>query len=120
MTTPQSRVNTPTGLPPAPSWARYLNALAGTWLLSSAFLWHHASSSKPNTWAVGLLMAIAALWAISAPAIRWFNTVLAVWLALSTLAMTDIRPLTFYNNLIVAVVAFALSLVPPAREHRRT
>lgn len=103
---------------PAPPWPRYLNALVGLWLFLSTFLWAHTSSARSNTWIVGLMMAGAALWAASAPAVRWFNTALAVWLGLSTFAMSDIRPQTFYNNVIVAIVAFALSLMPNPEERR--
>lgn len=99
-------------------WPRFANAAIGAWLTLSAFLWLHTESSRTNTWVVGLFMVAAALWAASAPAVRWFNTVLAIWLALTTLAMADIRPGTFWNNLLVAVVAFALSLIPNPSERR--
>jgi hypothetical protein len=104
---------------PAPPWPRYANALVGAWLLLSTFLWTHTPSARSNTWIVGLMMTIAALWAVSAPAVRWFNTALAVWLGLSTFAMPDIRPQTFYNNLLVAMVAFILSLMPSPEERHR-
>lgn len=99
-------------------WPRFLNAALGAWLSLSAFLWFHADSSRTNTWVVGLLMVGAGLWAASAPAVRWFNTVLAVWLALTTLAMVEIRPGTFWNNLVMAIAAFAVSLIPSPSERR--
>jgi hypothetical protein len=69
------------------------------------------------------MMTAAALWAVRAPAVRWFNAALAVGLGLSTFAMSDIRSQTFYNNLIVAMVAFLtirlVSLMPNPEERQR-
>jgi len=103
-------------VPPAPPWPRYVNALVGLWLFVSTFLWRHTPSAQTNTWLIGLMMTAAALWAVSTPAIRWFNTALAVWLGLSTFAITDVTPLTYYNNFVVAIVAFVLSLIPSPAE----
>lgn len=105
------------GRPRAP-WARYLNALLGAWLFSSTYLWQHTANARSNTWIVGFLMAFTAVVALDTPAVRWFNTALAVWLALSTLAMSDIRPTTVWNNLIVAVVALVVSVIPNPGERR--
>jgi hypothetical protein len=99
-------------------WPTYLNGLLGAWLFTSTFLWQHTANAMSNTWIVGFLMAFTAVVAVNTPAARWFNTVLAVWLALSTLAMSDIRPVTSWNNMIVAVVAFALSVLPSPNERR--
>lgn len=100
-------------------WPRYLNGLLGAWLFTSTFLWQHTANARSNTWIVGFLMAFTAVVALNTPAVRWFNTFLAVWLALSTLVMTDIRPTTFWNNMIVAVLAFMLSVIRSPGERRR-
>ncbi len=99
-------------------WPTYLNGVLGAWLFTSTFVWQHNHNAMSNTWIVGFLMAFTAVVAANAPAVRWFNTVLAVWLALSTLAMSDIRPATYWNNMIVAVVAFVLSVLPSPNERR--
>jgi len=105
-------------VPPAPPWPRYINALVGTWLFASTFLWRHTPSAQTNTWLIGLMMATAALWAVRTPAIRWFNTALAVWLALSTFAISEARPLTYYHNFGVAIVAFVVSVIANPAERR--
>lgn len=99
-------------------WPRYLNALLGAWLFISTFLWHHTANAMSNTWIVGFMMAFTAVVALSTPAVRWFNTVLAVWLAFTTLAMSGIRPITGWNNMIVALVVFVLSVIPSPAERR--
>jgi hypothetical protein len=46
------------------------------------------------------------------PWMRWVDTALAVWLFLSTLAMPGVTRGTLWNNLIVAVLVFLVSLMP--------
>jgi hypothetical protein len=119
MTSPTSRQKTGARMghiPPGFPWPRYLNALAGAWLLVSIYLWPHAESARANTWTIGLMMALAALTAVHTPAVRWCNTALALWLGLSTLSMSNIAPATFYNNLLVALISFVLSLMPNTKD----
>ncbi len=97
---------------PLGNWARYLNALIAAWLFISAFAWGHTVPLRQDTWIVGILMFVTALIAMATPGFRWVNTVLAIWLFISTLAFPHRTPGTLWNNLIVAVVVFLLSLVP--------
>lgn len=99
-----------------PPWPRYLNALLGGWLFISALLWSHQSNAMTNSWVVGALMVVSALWALTSPPVRWSNTALATWLGIATLAFIDTRPMTFWNNLIVAAAVFVISLVPSRPE----
>jgi hypothetical protein len=46
------------------------------------------------------------------PGVRYINTVLSIWLFVSTLVIAHQNAGTMWNNLIAAVVVFALSLVP--------
>ncbi len=116
----QTDPNLSGGAPPSngawPSaWPRYLNALIAAWLFISAFAWSHTMPLRQDTWIVGVLMFISALIAIGTPGFRWVNTVLAVWLFFSTLAFPHHVGGTLWNNLIVAVVVFLLSLIPSVR-----
>jgi hypothetical protein len=61
---------------------------------------------------VGLLVLIVALVAMAAPAFRWVNTVLAIWLFFSTPAFPHGNTGTVWNSLIIAAVVFVLSLLP--------
>lgn len=95
--------------------ARYLNVLIGAWLFISAFAWRHPVHLRQDSWIVGFLIFVTALIAIGAPAFRWVNTVLALWLFFSTLAFRHTSSATLWNNLIIAVVVFLLSLVPSSK-----
>lgn len=92
-------------------WPGWIPIALGAWLFISAFLWPHGTAS-PNTWIVGLLIAIASLIALRMPWMRWVDTALAVWLFLSTFVMSDATRGTLWNNLIVALLVFLVSLVP--------
>lgn len=92
--------------------ARYASLGLGVWLMVSAFIWPHYEASRANTWIVGLLICASSLAARRRSRWRWANTALAAWLCLSTLLL--IRPLWIsmvWNNLLVAGLVFALSLV---------
>lgn len=93
-------------------WSGWIPIALGAWLFISAFLWPHGTASATNTWIVGLLIVIASLVALSMPWLRWVDTALAIWLFLSTLAMADATRGTVWNNVIVAVLVFLVSLVP--------
>ena len=94
------------------AWPRWINFLIGVWLFISAWVWPHTVAAQTNTWIVGALIAIAAIWAMFAPPVRLVNTILAIWLFFSTLFIYHTSAATLWNNLIVAVVVFALSLIP--------
>lgn len=97
--------------PPGP-WPRILNAVVGGWLFISAFAWPHSTASQANSWLVGAAVVITSLVALVYPALRRFNTALAIWLATSTLAFPHAGPATTWNNLVIALVVFLVSLVP--------
>ena len=116
---PTTRSTTTADPPPSPHtavtrpdrWPGWIAIALGAWLFISAFLWPHGTASA-NTWIVGLLIAIASLIALRMPWMRWVDTALAIWLFLSTLAMPGATRGTLWNNLIVALLVFLVSLVP--------
>ncbi len=102
------------------AWPRWLNLLLGVWLFISAFVWPHTVASQTNTWILGVLIAAVALAAILyRPQIRYANTVLAVYLFISTLLFPHVSQATPWNNAIVAVVVFVLSLIPGGMTSRQ-
>jgi hypothetical protein len=115
MTTPPASEPHPNVLlttrPPGP-WPRIINVIVGGWLFVSAFAWPHSAASQTNSWLVGAAVVITALVALVYPALRWFNTALAIWLATSTMVFPHAGPATIWNNLLVALVVFLVSLVP--------
>jgi uncharacterized membrane protein len=98
--------------PDASAWPRWLNLVLGVWLFISAFVWPHTASEQTNAWIVGILMVVAAVWAMYAPPVRFVNTVLAIWLFFSSLGFVHQNAGTLWNNLILAVVVFIVSLIP--------
>jgi hypothetical protein len=128
---PTTRSTTPPDPPPPTPrpdrWPGSIPIALGAWLFISAFLWPHGAASAANTWIVGLLIAIAGLIALRMPWMRWVDTALAIWLFLSTFAMPHVTRGTLWNNLIVALLVFLVSLVPEGvfptplhRAHRHT
>ncbi len=105
--------------------ARGINLLLGVWLFISAFVWDHSMAERTNTWILGVLCAVFALIAMSTSTARWLNTALAIWLFISVWALPHHTLATMWNNAIVAILVFALSLVPGEGErglatHRAT
>ena len=99
--------------------ARILNFTLGAWLIISAFAWPHSAEQQANTWILGVLSAAFAMIAlVAAPKVRLLNTLVALWLLISAFALPSISTATVWNNVIVAMAMFLLSLVPsnlPAR-----
>lgn len=95
--------------------ARGINIALGVWLFISAFIWPHNYSQFTNSWVVGVLCVGFALIAMYAPAARYLNAALAVWLFVSAFALPVISRATIWNNVLVAVAMFVVSLLPAVR-----
>ncbi len=100
-----------------------INVVLGIWLFISAFVWQHTTAEMTNTWILGVLCVIFALIALSAPQARYLNTALAIWLFISVWALPHDNMATMWNNALVAIAVFIVSLIPrgvePAlRTHR--
>jgi SPW repeat len=94
------------------STPRILNVIIGAWLFISAFAWPHTEAQRTSTWIVGALCVFFALVATSMPWTRYLNTILAIWLFISAWALPAMSVGTMWNNAIVAIAIFVLSLVP--------
>ncbi len=95
------------------TYARWFNLILGIWLFVSAFLWEHTTAERTNTWILGVLCAVFALLAMKEAGARWLNTALAVWLFISVWALPHDNAGTMWNNAIVAIVVFFVSLASP-------
>ncbi len=95
------------------SWARAVGAGLGVWLFVSASAWPHAGGHMVNDLVVGALTvvfaAIAAYWL---PMVRYFNMALAVWLLVTALVFVRVSGATVWNDVIVAVAMFVVSMIP--------
>lgn len=92
--------------------ARLVNTALGVWLFISAFLWHHTMAQRTNTWILGVLTVIFSMAAANNPRTRNLNTILAIWLFISAFALPYNNAGTVWNNALVAIAIFVLSLVP--------
>ena len=92
-----------------------MNLLLGLWVLASAFAWPHDELAQTNTWICGLLIALFAILAIYEPTMRYVNTVLGAWLVLSTVFVFEATTATRWNNVLVGLAVFIVSLVPGPR-----
>ena len=96
--------------------ARIVSLMLGVWLVVSAFAWPHARVQMTNTWVVGAMSAIFALVAMALPWLHYANTLLAIWLFVSTWALPGFHAQTLWNNVLVSVAMFVVSLVPWDRQ----
>jgi hypothetical protein len=94
--------------------ARAINIVLGVWLFISAFAWQHTDVQRTNTWILGVLCVAFALIAMGVPMVRYLNTLLAIWLFVSAFALRDLSVGTVWNNALVAIAIFVVSLVPAA------
>ena len=99
--------------------ARIVNLVLGIWLFISAFVWPHTTAQMTNTWILGVLTVIFALVAMRFPPVRYLNTILAIWLFISAFALHRLNNGTVWNNALVAIVIFFLSLVPSSEQPAR-
>lgn len=92
--------------------ARIVNVVLGIWLFVSAFVWPHNHAQMTNTWILGVLTVIFAVVAMRVPQVRYLNSLLAVWLFISAFALPRMHGGTVWNNALLGLVIFFLSLVP--------
>jgi hypothetical protein len=102
------------------AWPRWANFLIGIWLIISAFAWPHTAGAQANTWILGVLIAIASVWALYTPGARFLNTIFAIWLFFATLVLYRASSATVWHNVIAAVAVFVLSLIPSPPARART
>ncbi len=92
--------------------ARFVNVVVGAGLFTSAFVWPHAAAQCTNTWVVGVLCSTFAIVAMAVPWVHHLNTLLAIWLFVSTWALPAPDVHTVWTNLPAAIAMFVASLVP--------
>lgn len=99
---------------------RFANVVLGVWLFISAFVWEHTVQQRTNTWILGVLCVIFAIAAMGAPKVRFLNTLLAIWLFISAWALAHVSTGTVWNNVLVAIAIFIVSLIPERYERTPT
>jgi hypothetical protein len=81
---------------------RFVGIMAGTWLVSSAFIWRHAPLQKTNALVCGLLAIAIAIFTTYAPRARYLAAVLALWVFVSAVFAFSVHELTLWSNVICA------------------
>jgi hypothetical protein len=94
--------------------ARLLNLALGLWLIASAFLWPHTAPQSSMALVAGALCTFSAAVGLVRPPLRYMNTVVSIVLFISAFTLPRMGSATFWNDALVAMAMFALSLVPPA------
>ncbi len=92
--------------------ARTLSLILGLWEFFSAFAFPRTPAGFRNAWIVGLLSAVLAVVGMNVARARFANTALSAWLLASAFVLPHRTPLAFWNDVAIAVLLFALSLVP--------
>ncbi len=104
---PVSRATGRAGVAP-----RVVNALLGAWLVASVLIWPHYGPEGFNTLITGLLVLTVAPIAAFAPRLRFGTAFLGVWLLLTTFVFVHALSITFFHDLVAAVVLLAIAAVP--------
>ncbi len=100
---------------------RAINAVLGSWLFFSTFLWPHTAVQRVTGWIVGLLAVTAALAGMSGRTWgRAANAALGGWLIVSALFVPRLRSATLWNELLVGLGLVLLAMLPrlPVMRHR--
>jgi hypothetical protein len=97
-------------------WKRTVMVMASAWVLFSGYLWPHTRANLINNWIVGLGLAVFGTVAYGRSWARYVTAALAIWF-FAFAALTDrADPRTFWNNAMVAVLVFILSMLGPKRD----
>jgi hypothetical protein len=91
---------------------RYGNVALGIWLFISAFVWRHSQAQFTNTWIMGVIVTAVAVLALSYSRWRHVNTAAGVWLVISGFVLPRLTAGTTWNNVIVGILVFLISLAP--------
>ena len=68
-----------------------------------------------NTWILGVLCVVFAIVALRVEQVRYLNTALPVWLFISAFVLPGTSRGTVWNNALVAIAIFVVSLAPSDR-----
>jgi hypothetical protein len=92
--------------------ARTLGIVLSLWLFFSAFAFPRSPASFANAWLVGVVAGVAALAGFRSARARFVDTALSAWLLAAAFLLPRASGLAFWNDVIVAVLLLATSLVP--------
>ncbi len=101
---------------------RALNAVLGLWLFFSTFLFREAAVPRWVGWVAGALAVTNALVGLSGTRRgRSLNAALGAWMILFAILLPRVRPIVFWNDLLIGFAIALLALVkttPDLRQRR--
>jgi len=97
-------------------WKRTVIVMAAAWVLFAGYLWPHSRGDLINNWIVGIGLVVFGTAAYGRPWARYVTAALAIWLFAFSAMSDRAAPGTFWNNAMVAVLVFILSMVGPKRD----
>lgn len=92
--------------------AQMLNIVLGAWLIISAFAWPHSRVQMNNTWLFGALVVFFSALGSVAPRAHHLSALAAIWVFVSARELPSISAATVWNNILVAIAIFIVSLIP--------
>jgi hypothetical protein len=97
-------------------WKRTVIVMASAWLLFAGYLWPHTRAHLINNWITGIALVVFGTAAYGKVWARYATAGVAVWLfAFSALTGRAGSP-AFWNDAMVAVLVFSLSVLGPVRD----
>jgi hypothetical protein len=88
--------------------------ILGVWLFASAFLWPHAPEQRLNAAVVGAAVVAIEIAALEAwPWIFVVDVALSIWLFVALWVLPGTTAGLMVNNMLVAVLMFGFSVIPP-------
>jgi hypothetical protein len=81
------------------------------WVLFSGMAWPHTSANRLNNAIVGAGLLYFGAMSFREPWARYITLALGVWLFVFTALVSRSNPATFWNDAMVAVAVFVLSLL---------
>lgn len=99
-------------------WARGWNLALGFWLFSTAFMFRHTVESATSTWITGVVIISFATFALFYSVGRFGSLVASAWLLASAFVLPHASDFTRWHNALLALVIFAVALVPGHRRER--
>jgi hypothetical protein len=93
--------------------ARYLNLVLASWLLVSAYTWHHSEAQFLITILVGAIVAIVAPFELGPPRVRQINMAAGGLLALAAVALPRTSAVTLWHNVLLGAIIAGVSFFGP-------
>jgi hypothetical protein len=92
-------------------WKRVAVVVLSAWVLFSGNAWAHAGISRLNNTLVGTGLLFFGVLSMSQDWARWVTLGLGAWLFVFTMFFKGASSATFWNDAMVALVVFVLSLL---------